>query len=98
MVYVNPNDENESVIVSGINNSIFRNLIYTLMWCTFISLFISPKSLKQNSMLEPFLKIYYFIVLILWIIGIFPFLTKSLNYNVKENIKIIEGKAINPVY
>ena len=98
MIYVNPNNENEYVISPGLNNSIFRNLIYTLMWCTFISLFIIPKSLKQNNMLKPFFKIYYFIVLILWIIGIFPFLTRSLNFNVKENIKIIEGKVINPVY
>lgn len=98
MVYVNPNNENESVIAPGINGSIFINLIITLMWCTLISLFIIPASLKQISKLKLFFKIYYFAILVLWIIGIFPFLTKSILPNLKDNIKIIEEKVTNKFY
>ena len=98
MIYVNPNNENESVIAPGINNSIFRNLIYTLMWCTFISLFIIPASLKKISKLKPFFKIYYFIILVLWIIGIFPYITKSLFPERINKIKIVEEKVNNKLY
>jgi Protein of unknown function (DUF3592) len=48
-VYVNPSDAAESVITTGLNNSLVGISIFTLMWNFFIGIFIGPIFIKNQG-------------------------------------------------
>jgi hypothetical protein len=97
LIYVNPDDETESVVCPGINNSIFGLLIFSIMWNSLISIFILPLFLKDGKNTEETklsFKKYFGIVLIIWITGIFLLVSKSINFNIENNLKILEERVL----
>ncbi len=88
VIYVNPDNKNESVIAPGLNDSIIWDLIITLMWAPLILFFITPFNFKQNNRL--LFRIYNVIVLIIWVFAIFIYPTENLKFNIQDNIKSIE--------
>jgi hypothetical protein len=84
MVYVNPNDNNESVIIPSINSSIVFVLIFSILWNATLlgSLLIL---LYEN------IKKYIQVLLILiWLGGIYLLLSGATNIDVESSVVVLE--------
>ncbi|MBC5863711.1 DUF3592 domain-containing protein [Flavobacterium turcicum] len=84
MVYVNPNDKNESVIIPNINGSIVFVLIFSILWnATMIGSLLTL--LYEN------IKKYIQVLLILiWLGGIYLLLSGATNIDMESSVVVLE--------
>lgn len=94
IVYVNPNDRQECVIVPGMNDSITGLLIFSILWNSFIvALGILPyfiKGVDENNKPKYTSKEATWIIVIIWAIGIIILLSKCLHIDIENKINVIE--------
>lgn len=90
VVYVNPKDPNEAVIVPGINNSIKGIFVFAIMWnsCVLVlSVFFLGNIKTDNKWLGTLL---IFFVMIIWAIGFGILTTKLFNIQIEKKIEVVE--------
>lgn len=90
IAYVNPNNNSDSILIKGINNSIIGMLIFSIMWNSLLSIFLIPLFTKDNPRYSP-KKIMPFVVII-WIVGFVLLLTKSTHIAIENKVEVIEYK------
>lgn len=95
VVFVNPGNSSEAIIIPGINNSTVGLLIFSIMWNSLLSIFFIPLFLKEGSKFD--FKNVLIIVVLIWIVGISLLVSESLKIPFSEKIEVIENKPItNP--
>lgn len=94
IIYVNPNDKQESVIVPGMNDSIVGLLIFSILWNSFIvALGIVPlfvKGVDRNNKPKYTSREATLIIAFVWGIGIILLLSKCLHIDIESKINVIE--------
>lgn len=92
VVFVDPNNNSDAIIIRGINNSIIGVLIFSLMWNSLISIFVIPIFLKENSKFK--FKYLLAAIVIIWIIGIALLGSDSTKIPFGEKIEVLESKKL----
>ncbi|WP_421498131.1 DUF3592 domain-containing protein [Flavobacterium columnare] len=90
-IYINPYNYSDSILVRGLNDSIIKMLIFSIMWNSLLSLFLIPLFTKENSVNRH--KKNLKIVFIIWSIGFYLIFTKPICISIAEKIKIIENES-----
>jgi len=89
MVFTNPENPADAVVVPGMNNSIKGNLIFAGLWNSFLLLFyvfIFSES-NRNILISTFLGL-----LIIWIAGFVLLSKKEFNIHIENKIEVIEKR------
>ncbi|CAH0334663.1 hypothetical protein FVB9288_00258 [Flavobacterium sp. CECT 9288] len=84
MVYVNPNDKNESVIIPNINGSIVFVLIFSILW----------NATMMGSLLtllyENIKKYIQVLLILIWLGGIYLLLSGATNIDMESSVVVLE--------
>ncbi|OAZ04103.1 DUF3592 domain-containing protein [Flavobacterium succinicans] len=89
IVYVNPNDNNESVIITGLNDSILFILIFSIMWnFTMIGIVLSVYQEKSKNYIGVSL-------LFVWFGGVLLLASGITHIDIESKINVIEESHNN---
>ena len=91
MVYVNPEDFKEAVVVPGINNSILMIFVVSIMWNIAVLFFCA--AFLGNGKNKKTVSILFAFTGFIWIIGFVILMTKSFNIQIEKKIEVVERKG-----
>lgn len=90
VVYVNPKDPTDAVIVPGINNSILMIFVVSIMWNIAVLFFCA--AFLGNGKNKKTVSILFAFTGFIWIIGFVILMTKSFNIQIEKKIEVVEKK------
>ncbi|MFH7036906.1 DUF3592 domain-containing protein [Flavobacterium plurextorum] len=99
LVYVNPSNNEESVIVPGMNDSITGLLIFTILWNSFIVVLgILPfviKGVDENNEPRFTAKEATWIIFIIWIAGFAILFSNCFHIDIESKINVLESRNVD---
>ncbi|WP_095928072.1 DUF3592 domain-containing protein [Flavobacterium sp. ACN2] len=94
MVYVDPDDNKESIVIPGVNDSIMFTLIFSILWNSLLLFLIFlpliAKSRNRNIENSFILKYRIHALIIIWVIGLLILLNDYFHINIENKINVIE--------